>query len=106
MRRRHTGHVQFLHLQLTRVDSDVSDELAGLFESLPAVMAAVGEATPIDAFLVVSRTGGERPARRAKTKSQSNQATKLLIIATECFIVTMAMYAASLDYRHLHFVST
>lgn len=40
---------------------DVPNELAGLFEGLPAVMAAVGEAAAVDVFLVVSGTGSEGP---------------------------------------------
>lgn len=43
---------------LTCVYSDVPDELAGLFESLSTVMAAVGEPTAIDVFLVVPGTTG------------------------------------------------
>lgn len=43
---------------LTCVYSDVPDELAGLFESLSTVMAAVSEPTAINVFLVVPGTIG------------------------------------------------
>lgn len=51
------GHL----LPLTCVYPDVPNELAGLFEGLSAVMAAVGEATAVDVFLVVSGTRSEGP---------------------------------------------
>lgn len=40
---------------------DVPHKLAGLFEGLSAVMAAVGEATAVNVFLVVSGTRSEGP---------------------------------------------
>lgn len=58
----HTCHCLLCAQSLTCVYSYVSDKLAGLFESLPAVVAAVGEAAAVDAFLVVSGTRAERPA--------------------------------------------
>lgn len=39
--------------------SYVSDKLAGLFESLAAVMTAVCESAAVDVFLVVSGTRGK-----------------------------------------------
>lgn len=47
--------------------SYVSDELAGLFESLSAVMAAVRECTAVNVFLVVSGTRGRRPVEGVNT---------------------------------------
>lgn len=43
---------------LTCVYSDVPDELAGFFESLSTVMAAVSEPTAVNVFLVVPGTIG------------------------------------------------
>lgn len=50
-----------LERPLTCVYSNVSDQLAGLLERLPTVMAAVREPTAINVFLVVSGTRGEWP---------------------------------------------
>lgn len=48
--------------------SYVPDKLAGLFEGLSAVMAAVCEPAAIDVFLVVSGARGERPLKKKHTK--------------------------------------
>lgn len=42
----------------------MAHQLAGLFEGLPAVVAAVGEAAAVDVFLVVSGTRSERPVEK------------------------------------------
>lgn len=52
------------------MDSYVSNKLAGLFESLSTVMAAVCEPTAVDVFLVVSGSGGERPVKRVHAKKK------------------------------------
>lgn len=57
----HPNCPSLLCFPLTGVYSYVPDKLAGLFESLSAVIAAVGEPTAVDVFLVVSGTRGERP---------------------------------------------
>lgn len=49
--------------------SYVSDKLAGLFESLSAMMAAVCEPTAVNVFFVVSGTRGERPVGGVNTKN-------------------------------------
>ena len=51
--------------------SYVSDELAGFFERLSTVMAAVREATAIYVFLVVSGTRRERPGKEASTRNSN-----------------------------------
>ncbi len=48
--------------------SYVPDKLAGLFESLSTVMAAVCEPTAVDVFLVVSGCGAERPVEGVNIK--------------------------------------
>ena len=47
--------------------SYVPDELAGLFESLFTVLAAVCERTAVNVFLVVSGTTAERPVEGENT---------------------------------------
>lgn len=62
--------IPFLCFSLTCVYSYVPNKLAGLFESLSTVMAAVCEPTAINVFLVVSGTRGERPVEGVKKKGQ------------------------------------
>lgn len=57
----------FFTFSLTCVYSYVSDKLAGLFESLSAMMAAVCESTTVDVFLVVSGARGKRPVKGVNT---------------------------------------
>lgn len=45
----------------TCVYPDVPNELAGLFEGLSTVVAAVGEAAAVNVFLVISGTRSEGP---------------------------------------------
>lgn len=62
--------------------SYVSNKLAGLFESLPTVMAAVREPTAVNVFLVVSRIRGEGPVRKVRQKKYflPRQADKEMVL--------------------------
>lgn len=50
-----------MNMSLTGVYSYVPNKLAGLFESLSTVKAAVCEPTAVNVFLVVSGTRSEGP---------------------------------------------
>lgn len=68
------------------MDPDVPHKLAGLFEGLAAVMAAVGEATAVDVFLVVSGTRSEGPAEEQQTLNKSVKYVRLRDHKSSTFI--------------------
>lgn len=73
---------------LTCVYSYVPNKLAGLFESLSAVMAAVCEPTAVNVFLVVSGTRGEGPVEGVNTKvSNWSSARQVYLHSTRKFKV-------------------